>query len=287
MLATRRAIASAVGLLLSTQPSFAPPAHAASLAPGATGSTDAAALLAIIPDMPFGAPATNATLTAALSREIEIRAQAIERQGARDLAKSPTLSDSWRLIYSNGREISNLAAGLPLGFALGKTYQPLDASTGRFENQGSVENKFGLARASTLVVGDVRIAPPGTLNAAGTSNDAGNRVDVDFRRLVFGLEEVLGQPLQKPLQKVIVTKQKADAPQPANDITYLDATCRITRGGDDSLFIFRREPAPRPLLTAEQRAELYAQAGEDAATGSGKAAAGSPPELRALLKESR
>ncbi|MGB1603425.1 MAG: PAP/fibrillin family protein [Promethearchaeia archaeon] len=39
--------------------------------------------------------------------------------------------------------------------------------------------------------------------------------------------------------------------QPANDITYLDDTLRITRGGDDSLFIFRREEGPRAMLSPD------------------------------------
>ena len=106
----------------------------------------AAELLALIPSMEFGAPATNATVPPALAREIEARAAAVERQAARDNAKDPRLSDSWRLIYSNGREITNLATGLPLGFVLGKTYQPVDVQTGRFENQGLVEHRLGHRR---------------------------------------------------------------------------------------------------------------------------------------------
>ena len=113
-----------------------------------------------------------------------------------------SLNGSWRLLYSNGREITNLATGLPLGFVLGPTYQPIDIATGRFENQGAVVHRLGLARASTCVVGDVRRAPLGTVNAAGTVNDAGNRVDVDFRRITFGLDELFGSPLR--LQKVLV-----------------------------------------------------------------------------------
>jgi hypothetical protein len=69
------------------------------------------------------------------------------------------------------------------------------------------------------VVGDVRLARAGTLNAAGTVNDAGNRVDVDFRRITFSLDELLGAPLAR-VRKVIVPTQDPDAPQPANDITY-------------------------------------------------------------------
>jgi hypothetical protein len=131
------------------------------------------------------------------------------------------------------------------------------------------------------VVGDVRRAPLGTFNAAGTVNNDGNRVDVDFRRLVFGLDSVLGQQLEPPLRKVIVPKQNPDAAQPANDVTYLDDTCRITRGGDDSLFIFRREASMRPMLSLDERAALYAEGGESTVTGDGVAGKdAAPPEVR-------
>jgi hypothetical protein len=77
---------------------------------------------------------------------------------------------------------------------------------------------------------------------------------VDFRRITFSLEEVLGKRVL--LRKVIVAKQDAAAAQPANDITYLDENVRITRGGDDSLFIFCREPGERAMLTAAERQAL-------------------------------
>ena len=242
----------------------------------------------MIPAMEFGAPATNATLAPEISRQIEARALDLEGLAtSKELAKSPLLSGSWRLVYSNGREITNLASGLPLGFKLGPTYQPLDVATGRFENQGLVEHQYGLARASTLVVGDVRLAPPGSLNAAGTVNDRGNRVDVDFRRITFGLDSVFGQPLASPLRKVIVPSVKADAAQPANDVTYLDDAVRITRGGDDSLFIFRREAGERPMLTPEERQDLFAQGGGTYETGTGRAGNDASPELRALLRDQK
>jgi len=245
--------------------------------------SSAAALLTLIPDMAFSAPATNSTLPAALVREIEAGAVSLERLDARGLARDGALNGSWRLLYSNAREISNLASGLPLGFALGPTYQPIDVATGRFENQGTVVHKLGIARASTCVVGDVRVAPLGTLNAAGTRNDAGNRVDVDFRRITFGLDEILGRPVA--VQKVLVPSLDASASQPANDITYLDCTLRITRGGDDALFIFRREESSRPLLTHEQREQLYSRGGGAAVkTATGEASDTAPPELRRLLK---
>lgn len=49
------------------------------------------------------------------------------------------------------------------------------------------------------------------MNAAGTVNTAGNRVDVDFRRIEFAIDEVLGAPVR--FRKVIVTKKDAAAPQ--------------------------------------------------------------------------
>ena len=253
----------------------------ASTSPGAI-------ILGLIPNMPFGAPATNVTIDGALVERIEAEAAALEARGAKNNAKSADLAGNWLLIYSNGREITNLASGLPLGFALGPTYQPLDPVSGRFENIGNVEHVLGLARASTRVIGDVRVAPIGTTNAAGTVNQDGNRVDVDFRRLTFALDEVLGRPT-RGLRKVIVPKQDPAAAQPANDVTYLDDVMRITRGGDDSLFIFLRCDdscrEARPMLTMQEREALYAEGGEAAVTGNGVAGEGASPELRRLLKE--
>ena len=106
--------------------------------------------------MPFGAPATNETLPA--SQVSQIEAAALSLEGAfreRNVVSDRNLNGSWRLLYSDGREISSLAASFPGGFQLGPTYQPIDLATGRFENQGSVVNAFGLARLSTCVVGDV------------------------------------------------------------------------------------------------------------------------------------
>lgn len=246
-------------------------------------SVQASQLLEAIPEMKFGAPATNATVSAKVKHEIEMKALSLEQLGGRGLARESALNGSWRLLYSNAREITNLASDLPLGFALGPTYQPVDLSTGRFENQAVVVNTFGIARASTTVVGDVRPAPLQTVNAAGVVNEAGNRVDVDFGRIVFSVEELFGNPVSN-LRKIVVPKQDPDAAQPANDITYLDQSLRITRGGDGGLFIFRREESTRPLLSLAERRSLYQEGGSDALTGKGVATDDAPPELRQLLK---
>jgi hypothetical protein len=123
----RSALAHTLGVLLSTSLPTAPMM-------AEEDRSSAAALLAMIPSLPYGAPATNLTVPTEVVRAIEGQAALLEkRSGNKNLASAPSLSDSWRLVYSNGREISNLAVGLPLGFTLGKTFQPLDVATGRCE----------------------------------------------------------------------------------------------------------------------------------------------------------
>ena len=258
------------------------PAAAASAA--AASATAADKLLDLIPAMPFGAPATNATIPAPLVVEIEGATAALELAAAqRDNVREANLNGSWRLLYSNGREITSLAAGLPLGFVLGPTFQPLDTATARFENQGNVLSRYGIARLSTTVVGDVRPAPAASLNTAGVRNDRGNRVDVEFRRITFSLDELFGSPVR--LAKVLTPNLKEGVEQPANDQTYLSANVRVVRGGDGALFIFRREESDRPLLSMAEREALYRDKGVDVTTGSGRAEDSAPPELKRLLRE--
>lgn len=235
--------------------------------------------------MPYGAPATNATLPATIVRQIESEAVALEKLGQTANAQAASLNGTWRLLYSNAREITNLASGLPLGFVLGPTYQPVDLATGRFENQGNVLHQLGIARASTTVVGDVRPSPLGTTNAAGTFSKDGNRIDVDFKRITFELNEALGREVSG-VRKIVQPKLASDAAQPANDVLYLDATMRVTRGGDDGIFIFSREDGGgQPLLSLAEREALFAEGGGEVMTGKGVAGddPNAPPELRKLL----
>jgi len=248
-----------------------------------------ATLLSLIPPMPFGAPATNATLPMQLVQDIEKEVASLESSDKmRNLATSNIVSGSWRLLYSDGTEITALAKGLPLGFSLGPTYQPLDTSTGRFENRGSLTNKYNLAKLQTNVVGDIRVANKGTLNAIGVRNDNNNRVDVNFQVISFQLDEIFGKTLNPPIRKTLIPKVDAKAAQPANDITYLDTSTRVVRGGDGALFIFRREDSGIPMLSREERAILARRdkSSGDAVVGIGvdrfKDAA---PELKFLLKD--
>ncbi|CAE8639004.1 unnamed protein product [Polarella glacialis] len=226
-----------------------------------------------------GAPATSLILSAAESAEVSNLAATLEKLNpfprglSRDTLALQLLNGSWRLLYTDAPEITALAA-LPLGFELGPVFQPIDVTLGSFENQALVLNSAGIAEGNLRVVGSFRAAPLGSLNAAGIANEAGDRLDVNFDRLVFSLDRLMGIPTD--FRRVVSPKPAPGAAQPAVDITYLDESLRITRGGDGSLFVLLKVPAAAEegqsvkMLDAAQRAKLTAEgAGKDVLQGSG------------------
>lgn len=303
----RRAIVEAsslvAGLGLWWSPTAAPPALAADTTikssqdyKSATGHVSQQELLqSMIPVMPCGAPATNATIPAeSLVNSIEQLALALETNTRqRNNAISPLLAgNSWRLVYSNAPEIANLAANLPLGLCLGKTYQPITTQLGIFENQSPIK---GIAKVMVTVVGDLQVAPPGALNAVNVANDRNNRVTVQFRAITFELQELLGFKLT--VQKTLIPNNtESRAAPPANDVTYLDDQLRIVRGGDGSLFIFVREDQEDDgdvplsiMLSKEQREALLLgqKRGEKVNVGIGVAEKSKSPELQFLFQQRR
>ena len=268
-------------------------------------------LISIIPRMAYDGPATNVTIPIQVVEQIERMTVLLEEkyQYRQNYVTDPksqrqldltTATDggggtTWKLVYSNGPEIAQLAASLPLGFVLGPTYQPLDLTTMRFENQGRIVHPYRLAVLETNVVGDIAIAPKLSTNAVGVINDRNNRIDVNFVAIVFQLDELLGIPLHPPYRKIIIPKQQVQTedddsssstssrsstrspPQPANDITYLDDSVRIVRGGDGAVFIFQKETINnnnnnnnnnngsnnkqmyKPMLTTSERNNLVAE----------------------------
>jgi hypothetical protein len=238
--------------------------------PEKNSSSLSSKLLSIIPATNSGAPATNATITNEVTSEIEDFVSLMERTtNQKNNAQSPLLSGSWRLLYSNAPEIVSLSKGLPLGFALGPTYQPLDTDEGFFENTArlDIQHPFQLAAIETIVVGTIAPGTKGSVNAAGVANLDNNRVDIRFEVIVFQIDEVLGTKLGTPIRKTLVptmsARKNSESALPANDQTYLDERVRIVRGGDGSLFVFSRtetedaSEAP-PMMTAKERADLIA-----------------------------
>ena len=234
--------------------------------PAAAATTVAAAkaeLLKAIPATATGAPATNATLPRTVAEKISACADALDAAAAMgDTASNKQLDGSWRLVYSDAPEITNLAK-LPLGFQLGPVRQPFALQSKTFENQGEILHVTRLVHGSTRVVGDFGRAARGTLNAAGVVNDRGDRVDVFFRRVVFEIDAPVA------IKTVVEPKADPSLARPAVDTVYLDDSLRVTRGGDGSLFVLTRDADPVPMLTSAERRELYGEASSDVVSGAG------------------
>lgn len=219
-----------------------------------------------------GAPLTPVNLDPATAKELTSLAERLEASFARqknilqDPAKLQQLSGKWRLLFSDAPEITGLA-NLPLGLAVGPVYQPIDVSSKIFENQSPIVQKLGLVKGNLRVVGTFAAAPLRSVNAAGVVNTCGNRIDVNFERLVFSVDQLVGISTGSFLQRVATPTRAPGAPQPAIDITYLDDFLRITRGGDGSLFILVKEDAAGP--DAGTREKLKKESGEEVAQGSG------------------
>ena len=112
-------------------------------------------------------------------------------------------------------------------------------------------------------VGEFAPARAGSVNAAGVVNDRDDRVDVDFRRVVFALDAPVA------LRKSVRPRADPGLARPAVDTTFLDDGLRVTRGGDGSLFVLVRADAAVPMLGPADRAALYADDAADVVSGAG------------------
>ena len=142
------------------------------------------------------------------------------------------LDGAWLLEYSTAREIRSLRS-LPFGFLVGKIYQIIDVKTASFENKAWVEHKSGLLSGYVRVTATFEPA----LEKEKLSNQ---KINVDFKQRFIAITKILGikTKLFDPVKVV-----EAKSPQgriPSLDITYIDETMRIGRGGDGSLFILTR-----------------------------------------------
>lgn len=232
-------------------------------------------LVDVSSDGPRGAPMTSVSLPDSERTKIESAVMRLEATSpyGRNLTSSTKaltdLSGTWRLLYTDAPEITGLA-NPPLGFQLGPVFQPIDTPSKSFENIALVTQNLGLARGNLRVVGTFKPAAMGSLNAAGVKNVVGNRIDVDFKRLVFTVDDLLGLSTGGRLRKVASPQAKPGAPQPAVDITYLDEALRITRGGDNSIFVLMKEyGGTTRTLSFQERQQLEAEAGEKVVQGDG------------------
>eukprot|EP00550_Attheya_septentrionalis_P006806 CAMPEP_0198295984 /NCGR_PEP_ID=MMETSP1449-20131203/30367_1 /TAXON_ID=420275 /ORGANISM="Attheya septentrionalis, Strain CCMP2084" /LENGTH=320 /DNA_ID=CAMNT_0043996439 /DNA_START=106 /DNA_END=1068 /DNA_ORIENTATION=+ len=219
-------------------------------------------LLGLIPERPFGAPATNLTTTATIIQHIEETVAALE-----PLSPFPTLTNStaaleslggdWQLLYSDASEITRITK-LPLGFRLGPVFQPINVEKKLFENQALIKHRFFLVSGHTRVMANFWLAPIGETNRAGIVN-LGARANVKFQRVIFSLRRFLIFPTWGKIRKTAIPNGPSEQKGiiPSIDITYLDDDLRISRGGDGSLFILVRADGkdgrkkPMPMLECD------------------------------------
>jgi hypothetical protein len=182
-----------------------------------------------------GSPITNLKLDQTLVVEIEELTKELESVNPYPqplLSATALLEGAWQLQYSTAREIRSLDS-LPLGLQIGKVYQVINIADKLFFNVAQVQHPLGLISGYVKVTASFE-------PAIDTSNRADKRINVYFDKRYLAIEKIVGinTPKLNPF-KVIV----ANNPQgriATLDITYLDETLRIGRGGDESLFILNK-----------------------------------------------
>ncbi|WP_414574685.1 PAP/fibrillin family protein [Anabaena sp. CCY 9402-a] len=183
-----------------------------------------------------GYPITNLQLNKTLVAEIAQLTAELENCNPHPhplVSATALLEGAWLLKYSTAREIRALAS-LPLGLQVGKVYQAIDITNKQFFNLAFVKHSLGLLSGYVKVTASFE---PAIEDVSPVPN---KRINVYFDKRYLAIEKILGidTPLLNPFKVV-----PANNPQgriATLDITYLDETLRIGRGGDGSLFILTK-----------------------------------------------
>ncbi|BCL38522.1 PAP/fibrillin family protein [Nostoc sp. MS1] len=183
-----------------------------------------------------GSPVTNVKLDKAIAKEIEQLTTQLERCNPNPsplLYATSLLEGAWQLQYSTAREIRSLDS-LPLGLKIGKVFQVIDVGNKLFFNLAYVQHSLGLASGFVKVT--ARFEP-----AIEDSSPVPNkRINVYFEKRYLSIEKIVGidTPRLNPFK--VVPANNPQGRVAILDITYLDETLRIGRGGDESLFILSK-----------------------------------------------
>ena len=182
-----------------------------------------------------GSPITDLEISPRDARDLEALTVDLEQRSPfpEPLKYAAQLLDgAWLLEYSTAREIRSLGS-LPFGFSVGKIYQIIDVKTASFENKAWVEHK------SSLLSGYVRVTATfePALEAEQLSTQ---KINVNFKQRFIAITKVFGlkTKLLDPIK--VVEARNPQGRVPSLNITYIDETMRIGRGGDGSLFILTR-----------------------------------------------
>lgn len=199
-------------------------------------------LLSLIESLPRNlwnlpdSPITDLKLPPATVAKIESLTQSLEAVNPNLqplLYALPLLDGSWRLLYSTAREIRALEK-LPLGLKVGQIFQNIDLATASFENKAFVKHSLGLLQ------GYVKVTATFEANLDQYNRLPDRRINVNFQERFLAIQRVLGwlTPMLDPFK--VVAARNPVGRTPTLDITYLDDTVRIGRGGEGSLFILIR-----------------------------------------------
>ncbi|OUL31127.1 PAP/fibrillin family protein [Nostoc sp. 106C] len=181
-------------------------------------------------------PVTNLQLEETIAAEIEQLTTELESVNPNlyPLLNATALLDgAWQLQYSTAREIRSLAS-LPLGLKVGKVFQVINVANKSFFNLANVKHPLG------LISGYVKVTASFEPAKEDISPPAHKRINVYFDTRYLAIEKIVGinTPQLNPF-KVVPANNPRDR-IPTLDITYLDETLRIGRGGDGSLFILNK-----------------------------------------------
>lgn len=181
-------------------------------------------------------PITDLEIQPQKAQFIETLTQALEKLTPfpRPLLYGSNLLDgAWLLQYSTAREIRSLRR-LPLGFMVGKIYQIIDLNNASFENKAWVKHSSG------LLSGYVRVTATFEPSLEEDEQLPNQKINVNFKKRFIGINQILGinSGLFDPIR--VVEAKNTTGRIPSLNITYIDETMRIGRGGDGSLFILTR-----------------------------------------------
>lgn len=143
------------------------------------------------------------------------------------------LDGIWQLHYSTAREIRSLNR-LPFGLILQRVYQIIDTKNASFFNIAFVKHPLN------LVNGYVKVTA--TFSPAIEENEMipKQKINVNFDKRYLSINNILGikTPWFDPIK--VFNARNPQGRIPSLNITYIDESLRIGRGGDGSLFILSK-----------------------------------------------
>lgn len=183
-----------------------------------------------------GSPVTDLQLDKTLVEEIEQLTTELESVNPNlyPLVNATFLLEgAWQLQYSTAREIRSLVS-LPLGLKLGKVYQVIDVANKLFFNLAKVKHPL------RLVSGYVKVTASFELAKEDLEPLPNKRINVYFDKRYLSIDKLFGINTPKLNPFKIIPANNPNGRTATLDITYLDETLRIGRGGDGSLFILSK-----------------------------------------------